>query len=65
MASSLRFAYTLRSAAVRYTSHRSLTSSAIVREENIVPTQKKPVGGIRGGYVQLSAQHARKSSTLR
>lgn len=53
MASSLRFAHPLRTAAVRYTSHRSLTSSAIAREENSVPTQKKPVGGIRGGYVQL------------
>ena len=53
MASSLRFAHPLRTAAVRYTSHRSLTSSAIVREENSVPTQKKPVGGIRGGYVQF------------
>ncbi|KAL9711036.1 hypothetical protein Ac2012v2_005576 [Leucoagaricus gongylophorus] len=49
MVLSLRFACTLRAAAARSTSHRSLTSSAIVREEANVQTQRKPVGGIRGG----------------
>jgi len=58
MASSLRFAYPLRTATVHHSSRRFLTSSAIVRQGNIVQTQKKPVGGIRGGYVKLSAQCA-------
>lgn len=60
MVLSLRFACTLRAAAARSTSHRSLTSSAIVREEANVQTQRKPVGGIRGGYVLLSAKCAWK-----
>jgi hypothetical protein len=57
MASTLRFARTLRTATTRANGHRLLSHSTVVREESnlgAVQTQKKPIGGIRGGYV-LSA----------
>ncbi|KAF9454728.1 hypothetical protein P691DRAFT_655297 [Macrolepiota fuliginosa MF-IS2] len=54
MASTLRFASSLRTASVRAHGRRLLSNSAVLREEanlGTVQAQKKPIGGIRGGIV--------------
>jgi hypothetical protein len=68
MASALRLAVSSR-AALKTTSTRSFSAGTILRNEatpnlGSVPAQKKPIGGFRGGYVNMHLRETAEFLTV-